>query len=213
MKKLVLLLAIICSAGCADHSKNQATAARRPLQSFEEGNFGVSFSHSELITTSYNPHGGADRVGISYKGTLIGGLAIRTAPPTDNIDEFINSGREHFKESYGAADVEYSLIKTPKGYPFHFFKAKTTADEVSYVIEKYVYLRDQATKATDSQSSEAIVRALMNNMSGSFSFEFGCKTADYEKIKPEIQTVIDTFMISQKTRPERLSNRLPVVKP
>ena len=56
------------------------------------------FSHSTNLSTAYNPHGGADRVLLSYQGKSIGGLVVRPAPPAEGIKEFIEAGKDYYKE-------------------------------------------------------------------------------------------------------------------
>lgn len=146
---------------------NDKSKSQKNLTHFHEGNFGVHFSHTNAISTLYNPHGGADRVALTHKGRPIGGLIIRSSPPTDNIDDFISSGKEHFKSSYGASTVDYSLYENPHHYKFHYLKAAIKANDIDYVIENFIFLPDY--KEDDSQS---IADSFINKLSGAYTFEF-----------------------------------------
>jgi hypothetical protein len=175
-----------------------ASAAGEPpraLERFREGNFGVSFSHPPTLTTSYNPHGGADRVIFEHGGEAIGALLIRPAPPNGSTEEFIKGGKDHYRKK-GATTVTYALIQTPGGYPFHHLRARVPVEGTDYVIERYVYLRPKPEPAGPGpQSTEAVARAAVDSLAGAFSFEFFAKAADHPKIEADIRTVIDTFSL------------------
>lgn len=64
MRSLLAAPALLALVGCAAGSK----PAGRPLTEFSDANFGVRFSHTDALTTEYNPHGGADRVMIAWTG-------------------------------------------------------------------------------------------------------------------------------------------------
>jgi hypothetical protein len=86
-----------------------------------------------------NPHGGATCVAIIKQEKLIGGLIIRSAPPVENIEEFISSGKEHFKTTYNASSIEYHLYETPLQYQFHHIKGEVKLNGETYIVESYTY--------------------------------------------------------------------------
>lgn len=184
----VLALSLIGGASCASND----SAGEKALVQFEENNLGIRFSHSPELTTSYNPHGGADRVMIAWRGKPLGGLMVLRHPPAGSIEEFISSGKDYYRSKYGASSVDYSLYTNPNEYKFHRFEVKTTLRGTDLVLWRYVYLRAPEQEPSAGFSVEKVFEKLF----GAFSFEFACLESDYESVKPEIDTVIDTFRIS-----------------
>lgn len=180
--------------GEAAATKPAATApaaqAPKALVEFRDANFGVHFSHTDAISTIYDPHGGADRVMISYQEHPIGGLTIRRAPPSVKIEEFIAAGKEYYRTQYRASSVDYVLYENPGHYRFHHLKARATLKGQSYILERYVHLRELNQLATESD--------VLNAISGAISFEFACPEAEYERLRPELRTLIDTFQLGAK---------------
>lgn len=188
---ILLYLAVVSLLGCTS-SKLGNTTSQRPLVHFQDANFGVSFSHTDTLTTSYNPHGGADRVIITYQENPMGGLIIRPAPPAGSIEDFIAAGKEYYKTEYGASSVEYTLYETPHKYKFHYIRAEVTVEDDEYVVESFVYLREPKKLPSKSLALDAL-----EAISGAFFFEFLYHKTNYERLKPEIRTVIDTFKITE----------------
>ena len=170
------------------HAAAAASTVQRPLTDFQDANVGVRFSHSSEISTLYNPHGGADRVHMSFRGDPIGGLLIRAAPTDGSVEEFVAAGKEYLETRHGASSVDYALHENPNQYAFHHFTLETTIRDAIYVIDPYVYLREACD--ADSEGS-AIVAAL----SGAFSFEFVYRKEDEAELSPEIRTVVNSFRI------------------
>ncbi len=190
------LLVVLCVVGSVCAVRAAEAPPSDSLQRFHEANFGVAFSHPKSLTTSYNPHGAADRVGINHEDESIGGLMIRPAPDKVPLEEFIEEGRDYFRRKFGATEVAYSVIETPGGYRFHHLRAQVTIEGVRYVVERYVHLRGGAAKtATGPQAPEAIARAVVDSLAGAFSFEFMCSATTHQKIDPAIRVVIDTFRL------------------
>ena len=187
IRYLTPCLVVICLLGCSFATPKPKTA-QRSLTHFQDANFGVRFSHTDQVSTSYNPHGGADRVMIAYQEKPIGGLLIRSAPPAGSIDDFIATGKEHFKKKYGASSVDYTLYKNSHKYKFHYFKADVTLQDTNYIIENFIYLRENVKMESEAS-------AILAAISGAFIFEFLCQKEDYERITPEIKTVINSFTI------------------
>lgn len=224
----VLLVAVFLSGwdfvhaetGPESEEANRAKPeVKKSLTEFEDANFGVHFSHSDVFSTEYNPHGGADRVLIVSNGKALGGLKIGRKPPPMSVKDFVAAGIDHYKETYNTSSVAYSIYKTKDSYEFHYLKADVELNKERYVVERFVYLRDalgasvespQAPTAKPSKESSdaaSIAETLMAEISGSFSFEFLLPAADYERLKPEIRTVIDTFRIVNKPATEKQGNR------
>ncbi len=198
MKKLLALwIAVTGLAGSLVFSADNAVPQKK-LTKFQEANFGVRFSHSDAIATTYNPHGGAGQVWISYNGRPIGGLMIRPAP-AGSITNFIESGKQYYRTKYGASSVEYALHENPQRYKFHSLTAKIVHDNVNYVIERFVHLRAPSQAAAPEDK-------LLEKISGAFSFEFMYPETDYERVKPDIRTLIDTFELAD------VSKRQPPLK-
>jgi hypothetical protein len=185
----------ILPAGVA--SAADGPALQKKLTQFQEANFGVHFRHSDAVTTTYNPHGGAAQVWIEYKGKPIGGLMIRPAPP-GSLKDFIESGKKHYQTKYGSSSVAYAPYNNPQHYTFHYLKTRITHEKTNYVIERFVYLRPPDPKHASATPEEKI----MKQISGAFSFEFICSEADYDQIKPDIRTVIDTFELVDVSKPK-----------
>ena len=188
MRLPALFLAAICLCGCASPTPKNAPPKRDSLVHFEDSNFGVHFSHTAAISTLYNPHGGADQVMLSWEGKPVGGLVIGPLPPARQMEDFVANGKTYYRSKYGAASVDYSLYENPHRYKFHFFKATVARDGEDYIIERFVHLREAKPKKPDDYIS-------MDAMFGAFSFEFLYAVADYERLKPETRTVIDTFRL------------------
>jgi hypothetical protein len=187
--KSVVLLGVCVTAGL--WSSAQEVKNPKPLIDFTEQNFGVRFSHTTNIATTYNPHGGADRVILSYRNKVLGGLLVRPAPPAGSTKEFIEAGKAHYKEKWGALTVDYDAYENPAKYKFHHLKAEAKQSGEDYVLVRYVYLREEDTK-----QSEDVAEKVIRSMSGAFSFEFVYLKKDHEELKSEIKTVIDTFKIA-----------------
>ena len=168
----------------------------KPLKEFTEQNFGVRFSHTTNLSISYNPHGGADRVLLSCQGQAIGGLLVCPAPPVESIKEFIETGKAHYKEKWGASNVDYDIYENPRKYGFHHLKTEVKQEDKDYVLERFVYLRDD--DKTPPDEDEKVIRSI----SGAFSFEFVYSKKDCEQLKQETKTVIDTFRIEKIPAPE-----------
>ena len=187
MKPPLIYLTVLCLIGCGSTPRDNAPP-QEPLVHFQDANFGVRFSHTEALTTSYNPHGGANRVEISWQGKPVGGLVIHSAPPVESIEDFIASGKAYYTTKYGASSAEYAPYENPQHYTFHCFKAEAVLGNADHVVmERFVYLRDTKKAPIEPFSLEAI--------SGAFSFEFLFQANEYEQLKPEIQTVLDTFRL------------------
>jgi hypothetical protein len=166
----------------------------KKLTQFQEANFGVRFSHPAAVETTYNPHGGAGQVRISYNGRPIGGLAIRPAP-TGSITNFIESGKQYYRTKYGASSVEYALYENPQHYKFHSITAKIVHENANYVIERFVCLRVPSQSTTPEEE-------ILEKISGAFSFEFMYPEAEYKQMKPEIKILTDTFeLVDVSKRP------------
>src|SRR5258705_11316906 len=88
----------------------QETTNSRALINFAERNFGVSFSHTTNISTVYNPHR-ADRILLSYRNQVLGGLLVSPGPPTESIKEWIEGEKAHYKNKWGASTVNYENYK------------------------------------------------------------------------------------------------------
>jgi hypothetical protein len=176
---------------CALLLKCQTTAAETngPLRQFSERNFGVTFSHSEQITTDYDPHGRANQVAISRKGTPIGGLKILRPFPTTNDTEFVESAKQYYKETLNASSVEHRLYENPQKYKFHVFKAKLTRDGGEYITERFVYHRRRISNNPD--------QATLDRMFGIFQFEFIARANEYPALTNDVQTVVDTFRLKE----------------
>lgn len=188
MRLPTLFLAAICLCGCASSQPKNAPPGKKPLVHFEDSNFGVRFSHPVAISTIYNPHGGADQIMMSCEGKPVGGLIIGPLPPAQQMEDFVANGKTYYKTKYDAASVDYSLYENPHRYKFHFFKAAMARDGENYIIERFVHLRDAKPKKPDDYIS-------LDAMFGAFSFEFLYPAADYERLKPDFRTVIDTFRL------------------
>jgi len=187
MRLPLVYLTVICLIGCGSTPRDNVSP-QQPLGHFQDANFGVRFSHTGALTISYDPHGGADRVEMSWRGKRVGGLVIRPAPPVGNVKDFITSGKEYYTTKYDASSVDYTIYESPQHYAFHYFKAKAVLGNTNHVVmERFVYLRDPKETPIEPFSMESI--------SGAFSFEFLYQDTDYEQLKPEIQTVIDTFRL------------------
>ena len=170
-------------------SSAQEIKSPKPLIHFAEQNFGVRFSHTTNVSTSYDPHGGADRVVLNYHSKPLGGLLIRPAPPAESIKEFIEAGKAHFKEKWGASAVDYEKYENPRKYQFPHLKAEVKQNGEDYVLQRFVHLRE------DTKTPADVAEKVIRSMSGAFSFEFACLKKDAEELKPEIKIVIDTFKI------------------
>lgn len=175
----------------------EATAPQS-LVHFKDANFGVRFSHPPAISTSYNPHGEANRVFILFQEEPIGGLAIQPAPAMASIEEFIAGGREHFRRKYSATDVEYAVLENPHGISFHYLKVRATIEGDHWVIERYIHLRPKLAHSENPIPPEAPGQALLESLAGTFSFEFIYRAKDYEHRRSEIRTVIDTFRLGKR---------------
>jgi len=191
--RLALVLVLTLShIGCGQDAEvpeatSEAGWAKLPpekdLVHFQEDNFGVRFSHSKALSTLYNPQDDAKSVGILSKGKLTGILSIRPAP-TENVETFIEAGKNHLRKTYGASTVDYRLLKNQQGYSFHYLKAHFTKEGAGCVVEWFVHLRDRKKTPSDSPSD-----------SGAYAFRFKYKKKHYEKVKLETRTVVDTFRI------------------
>ena len=159
------------------------------LKLFRETNFGVTFNHSEDVTTVYDPHGRANEVAIIRKGMPIGGLKVSRAFPTTNDAEFVESGKKHYKQTLKASSVEYRLYENPQKYKFHVFKAKLTKDDTEYITESFVYHRRRVARNPD--------QATLDRMFSVFRFEFIASAMQYPALEKDIQIVIDTFRLSE----------------
>jgi hypothetical protein len=195
MRYLLLILVGICLAG-SGLCRAEDTAGQTKLTTFTEQNFGVRFSHSTNLSTSYNPHGGADRVMLAYNGKPIGGLLVRAAPPAESIKEFIEAGKQHYKEKWGASTVDYKVYENHQKYRFHHLKAEVKQNGEDCVLERFVHLRDDSK--TPADAAEKVIRSV----SGAFSFEFAYLKKDREMVTREIKTVIDTFKIDTISVPK-----------
>jgi len=189
---------LVIAAGCggkeSDSPKPKSPASQaKPLIRFQDDNFGATFSHSDVLSTTYNPHGGADVVLIHFEGKPIGGLKIGSRPPAGSERDFLEAGKEYYRDRYSAT-VTYEFVTNPKGYGFHHLTAKSTAGKKPFVIERYVYLRDKSSASPDTQPEKAVLDA----MSGSFSFEFVVADEAKDRLAGELRTVIDTFEIVPK---------------
>lgn len=169
----------------------QDSTESQVLANFSEQNFGVRFSHTTNLSTYYNPHGGADKVLLDYRGKALGGLLIRPAPPADSIKDFIEAGKAHYKERFGASSVDYEVYENPRKYKFHHLKAELKQNDEDYVVERFVYLRPDGKTPADE------IEKTIRSISGAFSFEFIYPKRDFEKLKRETKTVIDTFRIGE----------------
>lgn len=191
MKRCLKSLALLGICVTVAFSSNAQDATNPgPLINFREQNFGVRFSHTTNISTTYNPHGAADRVILNYRNKTLGGLLVRPTPPTKDIKEFIEAGKSHYKQKYGASAIDYVEYENPAKYKFHHLKAEVKQDGEDYVVARYVYLRDDSKPPADD------VEKTIRSMSGAFSFEFAYLKKDHETLKSEIKTVIDTFKIA-----------------
>lgn len=198
MRNLVLYCIVFVAAGCGEGESgtsepNSPSAQTKPLIRFQDQNFGATFSHSEAMSTTYNPHGGANRVLINFDGKPIGGLIIASRPPTDSVEVFLDAGKEYYRQKYSAS-VTYEYVTNPKGYGFHHIQAKSAPGRPAYVIERYVHLRDIKNASPETQPEKAI----MDELSGSFSFEFVITEEAKELLTSEIKTMIDTFEITSQ---------------
>lgn len=148
--------------------------------------FGIRFSHSSAITTNYIPHGRAHLIPISWNGRTIGGLHIRGFPPL-NDEEFIATGKAHFTKEFKATSVDHRLYETPGKYKFHVFTIRMTKEGTDHIIEHFMHLK--RSKPT------TLAEEIMASNFGSFEFQFFSPAADFPALKPEIQTMIDTFKL------------------
>ena len=166
------------------------------LTTFTEQNFGIRFSHSKNLSISYNPHGGADRVMLAYNGKSIGGLLVRPAPSTDSIKKFIEAGKQHYKEKWGASTVDYNVYENPLKFNFHHLKTEVKQNGEDYMLERFVHLRVNTEIPAD------VAKKVIWSMSGAFSFEFAYLKKDREQITREIKTVVDTFKVDKISIPK-----------
>ena len=170
------------------HATPRMATAQSPLKHFQDANFGVRFSHSHRVSTSYNPHGCADYVFMYFKGESVGGLVIHSAQPAGSVEEFVTAGKEQLKRTHRASSVSYALHENPHQYEFHHFRVETTRRDEDYVIERYVYLHDK--EEAKSEGSAIIAAA-----SGAFTFEFFYRKEDEARLSPEIGTIVNSFRI------------------
>jgi hypothetical protein len=162
---------------------------KKPLVDFAEQNFGVRFSHTATLSTSYNPHGGADRVTLTYHDKPLGGLVVRPAPPAGQIERFIEGGKAYYKEKWGASTVDYKAYVNPGEFKFHHLKTEVKQKGEEYILERYVHLRE------DGKTPPDIADNVLRSMSGAYSFEFIYLKKEADVLGPEIKIVIDTFKI------------------
>jgi hypothetical protein len=186
LKTLSLVVIFIALSFC---SNTIAVAKPKTLIGFSEQNFGVRFSHTTNLATAYNPHGGADRVVLSWQGKPLGGLLIRPVPPTLRVKDFIEAGKAYYKEKWGVTNVGYNSSTNPNKYKFHHLKTEVKLQGEAYVLERFIYLR------IDHKPSKATSKTVMRSSSSAFSFEFSYLKKDFKQLKPEIEIVIGTFKI------------------
>jgi hypothetical protein len=190
--KYLLLLSLAVVFGCSSAKQDVKTPtqeAKTQLREFTEGNFGVTFNHSENITTEYNPHGGADRVDIFRNGTFIGGLRVLPPFPTNNEWLFLASGRAYYLQDLRASSVEHRRYQNPRGYRFDVFQARLTRGEVEHLTERYMYRRQRVAKDE--------VQAALDAVSGVFQFEFIAPAHEYPAIQEDIKVIVETFRLQE----------------
>jgi hypothetical protein len=186
LKTLSLVVIFMAASFC---SSTKAVAKQKNLIDFSEQNFGVRFSHTPHLATTYNPPGGADRVVLTYEGRPLGGLLIRPVPRSLSVKEFIEAGKAYYREKWGVTNVAYESFTNPNKYKFHHLKIEVKQNGEAYVLERFIYLRAETIVPKD-RSKKAI-----RLISGAYSFEFGYLKAEVKPLKPEIKTVIDTFKL------------------
>lgn len=190
--KYLLVLALAVLFGCSSAKqdvKAPVQDAKIQLREFAEGNFGVTFNHSENITTDYNPHGGADRVGIFRNDAFIGGLRVLPPFPTTDEAQFVESAKAYYLEDLKASSVEHRLYENPRGYKFDVFQARLTRSGVEHLTERYMYRRQRIAKDE--------VQAALDGMFGVFQFEFIAPAHEYAAIEKDIQAIVDSFRLQE----------------
>ncbi len=128
---------------------------------------------------------------LSYQGKGIGGLMVRPAPPAQSVKKFIEAGKDFYKEKWGAVSVAYDVYENPAKYKFHHLKTEIKQEDKEYVVERFVHLREDDRAPTDE--AEKAIRAI----SGAFSFEFIYPKEEFEQLKLETKTVVDTFKLEK----------------
>lgn len=160
---------------------------KRELTDFHDMHFGIRFSHSDAITTTYVPHGGANLIPMAWKGKTVGALHVRKLPPSSSDDEFITSGKAYFAKEFNAISVDHRFHESPNRYEFHVFTIHLAHDGKDFVVERFMY---QKRSKAATLAGEMIAEQF-----GSFEFEFLVPKADFVSLEPEIRTIIDTFKL------------------
>jgi hypothetical protein len=189
MRRMLLggILAVL--AGCSAPAPARHAAPAAPRTRFQDDNFGVAFCHSDAISTTYNPHGGADRILLAHRGKPIGGVTMRPRPPAGSLEQFIESGRQYYAAKYNASRIDYELITTPRQMKLHHFEVALRLDGSDYLLHRYVHLR--------TPGEEAGGKASMPWLAASISFEFLIAAQEHATVFPEVKTVLDTFHIAE----------------
>ena len=185
MKYLIVLAMVAVCLGCSSTKET-----KRPLKQFHESNFGVTFNHSENISTQYNPHGGANQVLLSWKGKPVGGLQILRPFPTTDEAVLISTGKEYFRSKFGASSVEHRYDEVPRRYKFHVFRAELTNEGTNIIAERFMYLLRRVS--TDPN------QAFLDRMFGTFVFDFAAPAKDYPALEKEIRIVINSFRLDER---------------
>jgi hypothetical protein len=185
-----LLVGILAFAASTSAQEPATTSESTPkLTVFRENNFGIRFSHTDKVRTEYNPHGSADRVIIQVAGLRAGALLVRPAPPAASIKQFMEAGKDSYKQKHNAQDLSYTIHTAKSGLEFHYLTGKISVQAKHVVLHRYIYLPPRTPARTEAD-------AFLKAISQIYSFEFMVPADRHEELKPEIDTIINTFSLA-----------------